>query len=209
MAQFGRPDGDISVGLWSPYPSSPTTLFDKIDEVTPNGDTDYIYSSNDEDECEASIGSVNDPGVGTGHKIRCYAQCPLGSGQPEAMWIALVENGTIRGQSFDITVDRNSYVMIEYTLSEAEANAIGNYANLRLRFHIAKVNGGEPIQITQAEFECPDAGLDLVKVIDESLQLNESILRPRGMKRIQNEAEQLSEGIGRFRKLVRIIGQII
>lgn len=157
MTQFGRPDSDISVGSWNPFPASPTTLFDKINEETPNGDTDYIYSSVDEDECEISVGAVVDPEIGTGHKIRCTAQCPLGSGQPEALWIALVENGTIRGQSAATTVNRNNYVMIEYVLSEAEANAIGNYANLRLRFHITKVNGGEPIQITQAEFECPDA----------------------------------------------------
>ncbi len=36
-----RPDSDIAVGGWTPTPSSPTTLFDKIDEVTAS-DTDYI-----------------------------------------------------------------------------------------------------------------------------------------------------------------------
>ena len=157
MTQFGRPNGDISVGLWAPYPASPTTLFDKINEVTPNGDTDYIGSSNDEDECEVSVGAVVDPGVGIDHKIRCYAQCPLGSGAKEQMWIALVENGTERARSLVAEVDRNSYALIEYALLEAEANAIQNYGNLRLRFHITKVNGGEPIQITQADFRCPDA----------------------------------------------------
>lgn len=157
MTQFGRPASDISVGSWSPFPASPTTLYDKINEETPNGDTDYIYSSNDEDECEIALSAVVDPGVGTGHIIRCYAKCPLGSGAKEQMWVALVENGAIRGQSPVVDVDRNSYALIEYTLSEAEANAIGNYANLRLRWHITKVNGGEPIQVTQADFRCPDA----------------------------------------------------
>ena len=36
-----RPDSDIVVGDWEPTPSSPTTLFDKIDEVIAS-DTDYI-----------------------------------------------------------------------------------------------------------------------------------------------------------------------
>ena len=157
MAQIGRPDSDVSVGSWSPYPADPTTLHDKIDEETPNGDTDYISSSVDEDECEIGLEDVTDPEVGTDHIIRCYAQCPLGSGAKEQMWIALVENGNIRGQSSTVDVNRNSYALIEYTLPEAEANLIGNYANLRLRFHITKVNGGEPIQITQADFRCPDA----------------------------------------------------
>ncbi len=39
--QFLRPDSDITVGGWTPTPSSPTTLFDKVDEVTAS-DTDYI-----------------------------------------------------------------------------------------------------------------------------------------------------------------------
>jgi hypothetical protein len=41
LAQFLRPDSDISVGGWTPTPSSPTTLFDKIDEDTAS-DADYI-----------------------------------------------------------------------------------------------------------------------------------------------------------------------
>ena len=167
MAQFARPDSDVSVGLWSPYPADPTTLFDKIDEVIPNDGTDYIGSSNDEDECEVGLSDVTDPAVGTGHTIRCYAQCPLGSGAKEQMWIALVENGNIRGQSPVHDVNRNSYALIEYTLSEVEANAITNYANLRLRFHITKVNGGEPIQITQAELEVPDASADTELVVPD------------------------------------------
>lgn len=157
MTQFGRPDSDISVGAWSPYPADPTTLFDKINEETPNGDTDYIHSDLDEEECEVGLTNVNDPEIGTGHKIRCYAKSPSGGGAKEQMTIALVENGNVRGTSPAANVDRTVYGLIEYTLSEAEANSIGNYANLRLRFHITKVNGGEPIRITQAEFECPDA----------------------------------------------------
>ncbi len=39
--QFLRPDSDVDAGGWTPTPSSPTTLFDKLDEVTPS-DTDFI-----------------------------------------------------------------------------------------------------------------------------------------------------------------------
>ena len=41
VPQFLRPDSDVAVGGWTPTPTSPTTLFDKIDEVTAS-DTDYI-----------------------------------------------------------------------------------------------------------------------------------------------------------------------
>ena len=39
--QFARPSADAAIGGWTPTPGSPTTLFDKIDEVTVD-DTDYI-----------------------------------------------------------------------------------------------------------------------------------------------------------------------
>lgn len=39
--QYLRPDADVSIGGWTPTPSSPTTLFDKLDEVIAS-DLDYI-----------------------------------------------------------------------------------------------------------------------------------------------------------------------
>ena len=39
--QFLRPDSDLVTGGWTPTPSTPTTLFDKIDEVVAS-DVDYI-----------------------------------------------------------------------------------------------------------------------------------------------------------------------
>lgn len=158
MTQIARPDSDISLGNWSPYPSSPTTLFDKIDEVTPNDDVDYIHSDLDEDVCEVGVGDVTDPGVGTDHIIRCYAKSPNGGGAKEKLDIALVENGIVRSQGLQTIVSRTAYGLIEHAIPEAEANAIQNYANLRIRFHICVVNSNEPIQITQADFRCPDAG---------------------------------------------------
>jgi hypothetical protein len=159
MAQIARPDSDVVVGSWSPYPASPTTLWDKLDEETKNDDTDYMVSSTDEDECELGLTDVDDPGVGTGHKIRCYAKSVAGGGAREQMYIALVENGNVRATSSAVNTDRSAYGLIEYILSEAEANSITNYANLRLRFHITKTDADEPIRVTQAEFECPDAGV--------------------------------------------------
>jgi hypothetical protein len=41
QVQYLRPDSDIAVGGWTPTPSSPTTLFDKLDEVLPV-DADFI-----------------------------------------------------------------------------------------------------------------------------------------------------------------------
>lgn len=156
MSQFARPDSDINIGSWSPYPADPATLFDKLDEETQNGDTDYIYCDIDEDECEIGLSGVIDPESAVGHVIRCYAQCPGGAGAKEYMTMSLVENGNVRASAGSVLINRLAYTLIEYTLSEAEANSIVNYANLRLRFHINVVSPGEPIRITQAELEVPD-----------------------------------------------------
>lgn len=161
MALFARPDGDISVGSWSPYPADPTTLFDKIDEVTYDSDTTYIVSSIDEDVCEFSLTDVADPGVGTGHILRCWAYSPAGAGAGERFYMYLYENGNLRATSGVFNANRTGYTVCEYTLTEAEANSIGNYANLRVRIHITKTDADEPIRITQAEFEVPEAGAEV------------------------------------------------
>jgi hypothetical protein len=46
MAQFARPDSDISAGLWEPI-GGPSTLFDCLDESTPN-DSEYMEALNGE-----------------------------------------------------------------------------------------------------------------------------------------------------------------
>lgn len=179
MTQIGRPDSDISLGSWSPYPTDPTTLFDKIDEETPNDDVDYIHSDLDEDVCEVGVGDVTDPGVGTDHIIRCYAKSPNGGGAKEKLDIALVENGIVRSQGVQTIVSRTAYGLIEHVIPEAEANAIQNYANLRIRFHICVVNSNEPIQVTQADFRCPDAATEFVYAGDVPLTVLPD--EPKGM----------------------------
>lgn len=39
-----RPSGDSSVAIETVFPSSPTTHFDKVDEITENEDTDYVQT---------------------------------------------------------------------------------------------------------------------------------------------------------------------
>lgn len=162
MPLFARPISDITVGACSPYPSSPTTLFDKVDEETKDDDTTYIFDSTDEDVFELKLGTVVDPGVGTGHKIGIYAYTPAGAGAPETLEFMLYEGSTLIATSPDFTTSRTAYTLYEYTLTEAEANAIGAYTDLRIRFHITKTDADEPIRITQAWLEVPEAGADVL-----------------------------------------------
>lgn len=157
MAQIARPDSDVSAGAWSPFPADPITLYDKVDETPKDDDTTYIVSSTDEDECELGLGDVTDPAIGTSHFIRCWAKVLNYGGAAEQVTISLIENGNVRCEDGPYNVNRGPYALIEYELSEAEANSITNYANLRFRVHINKTDPDEPIRITQVEFECPDA----------------------------------------------------
>ncbi len=85
MATFVRPvSPDISTGNWTPDPSSPTTLFDKLDEVTPS-DTDFVRSESDptNDIFEVTLGTQTDPASSTGHIVRYrYQKGESGGGQP-------------------------------------------------------------------------------------------------------------------------------
>jgi hypothetical protein len=40
-----KPNGDATPKQWSIYPSTPTTHYDKVDEASQNGDTDYVYTT--------------------------------------------------------------------------------------------------------------------------------------------------------------------
>ncbi len=64
MAQFARPDSDVTVDAWGTAP-----LWSKIDEVTPS-DADSISSFDFPPaihECEVGLSNVTDPTSSTGH----------------------------------------------------------------------------------------------------------------------------------------------
>ena len=153
MVQIARPDSDISAGLWNPV-GGPSTLFDAIDESSPD-DNDYIEALNGENTtCEIGLTTLTDTVANTGHIIRFRMQ-GTGSGGPERLEVQLFDGATQRATSGNRT-SRGAWSDEEYTLTAGEADAISNYADLRLKFVSSNLDVTEDMWCSFAEFEVPD-----------------------------------------------------
>ena len=154
MVQIARPDSDISAGLWEPI-GGPSTLFDAINEVTANDDTDYIEALNGENTtCELGLTSLTDPVSSIDHKLRLRLQ-GTGSGGPERCSIALFQGGTQIAISSNFT-SRGAWGDGEYILTAGEADAITDYTDLRIKLTSSNLAATEDMWVTWAEFEVPD-----------------------------------------------------
>lgn len=130
MAQFARPDADISAGTWTPVPASPTTLFDKTDETTPD-DADYIQSvvNPANATAEVSLAALTDPLASTGHIMRWRVAKDQAGGSRIDMILRLREGVTTRATLTNTDVS-NTFTTFSYTLTGTEADAITDYGNL-------------------------------------------------------------------------------
>lgn len=145
MTQYARPSSDVSNSGWATAP-----LWSKVDEVVAD-DADLISASSNGNVCELGMGSVTDPNGNTGHTITIRRRSAAG----HSCTIDLVQGTTVIA-SFTDTTAGATFADITYTLSASEADAITNYADLRLRLTLgASVN----YRVSQAFFECPDAGI--------------------------------------------------
>jgi hypothetical protein len=128
-----HPMSDISTGSWSVAP-----LYDKIDEIIPS-DIDYICSSIDpsNDACEVLLESGIDPLTGIDH-VLSYRYCRSGIIGQLDLTVQVVEGTTIIATWTHTNVDIG-WLDAEQELSEAQANSITNYSNLRIRFTANKV----------------------------------------------------------------------
>ena len=120
--QLLRPVSDVSAGAWTP--SSGLTLAPMINEAVA-ADASFITVSS-ASTSEVAFGTGLSPGVTTGHTIRFRAQ---GTG---GLTVRLMQGTTVIS-SFSPTLT-TAYALYTWTLSGAEAAAISNYADLRLRF---------------------------------------------------------------------------
>lgn len=155
MAQFARPSGTVSAGLWSPI-GGPSTLWECMDEVTANDSTDYIEAINgDNTTCEINLSSVTDPVGNVNHTVRFRMQ-GTGSGGPERLTVQLFDGATLIRELTNQT-SRAAWGSKEFTLTTTEADNIGVYTDLRLKFISSNLAATEDMWCTWAEFEVPDA----------------------------------------------------
>ena len=123
-AQFARPTADASTGTWVSSLGGP--LYAAIDEVTAD-DADYI-STTYGSVCEVSLGSLIDPAVSAGHKVRYRLAADAGG------IIVRLRQGSTTIAFWTHNPAPASLTTYEQTLSGAEADSITDYSALKLQF---------------------------------------------------------------------------
>lgn len=159
MAQFARPNADVSAGLWNVTP-----LNQKIDEVV-RDDADLVSSNNNSNDTAGStmigLSTVTDPEVSTGHILRYTYRKDAAAGHGVGFTTTL-RVGTTIVATFSHSIISETFVQADQTLTEAQANDITDYSNLRMELRRFGDTGGSPAnrrsaQVSWAEFEVPDA----------------------------------------------------
>jgi hypothetical protein len=151
--QIGTPISDISVGLWSSTP-----LFQKIDEFTAS-DADLIVSATNpaSDTCEVGLTTTTTDPVSSSNHIVSYRYKKTASGGRQIDLTVRLMQGTTIIATFTHTNISNVIAQADQTLSGAQADAITNYGDLRIRFIGTAVGTGtgRAAQITWGQFRCP------------------------------------------------------
>jgi hypothetical protein len=129
---YARPAADVLDGGWTNELGSNVNLYASIDETTAI-DTDFIRSSVNpvNDACEIAFSALVDPLTGDFHSFS-YRAKKNGSATME-LTVQVRDGASVIASYFhsDLPTTPTTY---NRTLSPSEANAITNYANLRVRF---------------------------------------------------------------------------
>lgn len=156
MVQIIRPASTISSGSWSPIGDS--ALHEVTDETSQDGDTTRAEGASGAGTFEVKLATASDPASSVDHTIHAWGK-GVGSGAGEKIDVFLFEGTTQISQlANNWTPGRGSYAEGVWTILEAEANNIGDYSDLRVRFVEDTIGGGsERFNVTQVYMEIPDA----------------------------------------------------
>lgn len=161
MAQYGRPDIDVSATNFAGFSATtPGSFYTNIDESSAD-DSDYVYTLTTGASYECGLSDVSDPGVHTGHvyRWRVALSGPLGPGEdPVDYTVSLYEGATLIA-SHAGSIGVATVTAASDTLSSGEAAAITDYTDLRLRFAVASATS-PAVRFAWAELEVPDAASD-------------------------------------------------
>lgn len=151
MAQYARPDSDVSAGSWTA--SSGSDLYAMVDE-TSYSDSDYVSAIRADTTCELGLSNVTDPVSSSGHVLR-VRHLKTGAGVMGTC-AAILKQGATTIATMSCTP--GSVQTQELTLSGAEADAITDYNDLRVALTADWTSGVVTgWQVTWVELETPDA----------------------------------------------------
>ena len=122
--QYSRPTSDVTTGTWTA--STGSDLYAMLDE-TAASDADYIVTTG-ASTCEVALGSLSDPAVSTGHKVRYRLSATSGG------ITVRLRQGTTTIATWTHATAPSSLTTYEQTLTGGEADSITNYAALKLQF---------------------------------------------------------------------------
>jgi hypothetical protein len=166
MAQFARPDSDVTLTSVQKQDGGLLSLFATVDESSAS-DSDYVYSTNNTTaEYECGLSNVTDPGSVSG-TVR-FRYCKTNAGTPDSggsnstITVRLMQGTTqINTIVWQVTASSATWATQTFTVSSTMMDSITDFTDLRLEFAILG-GGGSPASrrgagISWAEFELPDA----------------------------------------------------
>jgi hypothetical protein len=127
MAQFARPDSDISSSIrWS-------GSYTLIDEVTPD-DGDYLTCSNSANAtCEKGLSDLADPISDADHTVR-FRAWQSNNTNIRGLTVTLVQGSTTIAAYSTGDLPKGTPTAFEFTLTSGQADSITDYTDIRLRF---------------------------------------------------------------------------
>lgn len=140
MPQFARPSADTVRTGWTDEAGGTTSIYTGIDEVTAE-DAEYIKTPTPPggNEFETLLTAVTDPVSSTGHIMRWRRRKQPASGSAQIDLTVRLMQGATQIVSRPDTNLPGAFTDASYTLSGAEADAITDYADLRLELVAAQV----------------------------------------------------------------------
>ena len=156
MAQFARPDSDVTTGNWTPN-GGPVSLFDTLNEIVID-DADFSESANNPaaDLMEVGLSNVDDPAGNVNHVLRYRYQKDVAAGRQIDLTVSLIQGVTVIASFVHADIG-NPWVTQAQTLTGPQADAITDYTDLRIQFTANAVGGGgaRSAEVSFAEFEVP------------------------------------------------------
>lgn len=141
------PDADQSAGTWTTDSGGTTNLYQTIDEQPTASDADYIQSVAGPSAAAADFTLTDgaDPLSSTGHTVRVRALIDAAIGGAMTLTTELRQGASALSTpaTWDDTLTASAQTF-EHTLSGGQADAITDYANLRLRFTATQAIGALP-----------------------------------------------------------------
>jgi hypothetical protein len=170
MAQFARPISVISNSFnWS-HAHGAASIPEAIDEEIAD-DNDYMETGGMGSITQIGLSGVTDPGLHTGHIMRCRICTPIVSVQ--------LRRNSDSGNSIacvicwtHITTGWDDY---SYTLSEAEAAEIDDYSGL---FFSIQMHNGNPIYISWMELEVAEIPPSIISLDSGVIQFTGGLDTP-------------------------------